>query len=116
MPKTLEPIKDISVGATRVVSIDLGNELDKDANGNVDVLLTGTPSVTLIGPSGLTLENKAINTAILWLLNKSCPVATVVQFKVSSHLLGKIYRVRISCATDATVAETIVVDVRLRGV
>lgn len=116
MPKSLG-IYEISVGQVDVVSVDMADQLDKDGSaGTVSELLSGTPTVTAVGPSGLTITNKQINPSAVWILNKSCPASTVVQFKVSGHARGVIYKVTFSVDTDGSPVRTLTYDVYLKGV
>ena len=116
MPKSLGTY-EISVGQVDVVSIDMADQLDKDgSDGTVSELLSGAPTVTLVGPDGLTLANKQINPSAAWILNKSCPASTVVQFTVSGHERGKIYKVTFSVDTNGSTTRTLAYDVYLKGV
>jgi hypothetical protein len=96
---------EMSAGAARNVAIDFTDKLDTGE------LLTGTPTITEVTTSDLTLSNKAVSTASLTILGETVAIGKAVQFKVSagSGLLGQ-YTVRITVSTDATPAQTFVDD------
>ena len=75
--------------------------------GKLDVgeLLTGTPTIPAV--TDLTFSNKVVSTAALTINGVSVPIGEAVQFKVSGGVAGKRYTIQISCATDATPAQTL---------
>lgn len=110
MVQTLHEIQEISAGDTEVVSIDYGNHLDSGE------LLTGTPTVTEVTTSDLTLANKAVSTAALTINNQAVAVGEAVQFSVTGQVAGTEYTIQITVSTDATVARTFVRRITLRCV
>lgn len=70
-------------------------------------LLTGTPTVTEITTSALTLDNKAVNTGALTINGVSVAVGQAVQFNVAGGSANTDYNVRVICATDASPAQTL---------
>ncbi len=98
----LKPDSTISVGASRILSIDLQKELTGDE------VLTGTPTIT--EASGvLTLTNKAVSTAALTINGRACAIGKAVQCLVnaSAAVAGTTYTLTISVATDSSPAETL---------
>ena len=74
--------------------------------------LTGTPTVT-ISPSGPTLANKAVNTAVVFVRGESRGPGQVVQWSITGCTDATLYTVTISVSTDATVSQTFVRTVKL---
>ena len=70
--------------------------------------LTGTPSV--IDSTGeLTFSNISVNqTAFENERKKSCPAGKGVQFLVSGGTAGTMYKMKVSCSTNGTPAQTLV--------
>ena len=108
MPITLDQQYVISVGDTDVVSINYTDYLDSGE------LLTGTPTVTEVTTAALTLSNKIVNTSTYTEADSGDTVAVgkAVQFAVTTNTAG-LYRVRVTCTTDATLTRTKVLDVLL---
>jgi len=105
MPSIASQRGEMSAGATRNVAIDYTDKLDSGE------LLTGTPTIVEVTTSDLTLSNKVVSTGALTILGNTVATGAAVQFKVvaTSGLLG-CYRIRVTVATDATVAQTFVDD------
>ena len=97
----------ISAGAKRIVSLDLTRDLDTSE------LLTGTPTVTEVTTSDLTIANKAVSTAALEIKGKTVAIGKAVQFSVMGGVSGTTYEIRVSVGTDSTPAETLVYDLML---
>ena len=90
-------------GETRNFAVSFADELDTSE------ALTGTPTVAELTSSDLTIANEAVSTAVLTINNTSVAVGEAVQFTVSGQLAATArYRVRITCATDATPAQTLI--------
>lgn len=108
MPITLDQQYVISTGDIDVVSINYTDYLDTGE------LLTGTPTVTEVTTSALTLSNKIVNTSTYVEADSGQTVAVgaAVQFAVSTSTAG-LYRVRVTATTDATLARTKVADILL---
>ena len=107
MPITLEQRPCISSGDTETVAIDGQEYLDSGE------LFTGTPTITEVTTTDLTLANKAVNTAALTILGQSVAIGQAIQFSVSGQSAATTYRIRCSCGTDATPARTKQFDVLL---
>jgi hypothetical protein len=72
-------------------------------------LLSGTPTVTEITSSDLTIDNVARNTGTITIDGVSHEASQAVQFRVASGHVATTghYRLRIDCDTDATPAQTL---------
>lgn len=106
MPITLKQRHSLSVGTTRLVRVDATSDLDDGAS------FTGTPTVAEVTTTALTLANKTVTSAS-YTDNSGATVAAgkAVQFTVAGGVAGTQYRVRVSCGTDSSPAETLVYDV-----
>lgn len=92
-----------SVSGTRNVAVSFSDMLD------VSELLSGTPTVTEVTTSDLTLGNKLVNTGALTINNVSVPIGEAVQFNVvGGTVANSPYRITISVDTDATPAQTLI--------
>ena len=101
-------IHECSVGSTRIVSVSFSDLLDDGE------LLTGTPTVTEVTTTDMTLGNKAVSTAALTILGVTVPIGEAVQFTASGGLAANgVYRVTVSCATDAATPQTMIRNVRM---
>ncbi len=95
MPIKLEQRPTVSVGETEIVSIDYTDKLDASE------LLTGTPTVTEVTTTDLTLTNKVVNTAEARILGRDVDIGKAVQFKVSGQKINTQYSIRITVSTDS---------------
>ena len=86
---------------TRAVKVSFKDDLDTSE------LLTGTPTLTEITTSDLTLANKAVNTAALTILGGTVAIGQAVQFTVTGGTAGTTYTIQITAGTDATPAQTL---------
>ncbi len=85
-----------AVGATRLHSVDCTGHLDSGE------LMTGTPTITEVDTSDLTITNKVVSTAALVIDTKTVAAGKAVQFKVSGMLVANSpYSIKIIAATDA---------------
>ena len=108
MVQVCPQVQYTSVGSTRMVAVSFALQLDDGE------LLTGTPTVVEQTTSDLTLGNKAVSTAALTILGETVPIGEAVQFSVSGGTAANSpYLVRVTCGTDATVAQTLSVDVEM---
>lgn len=103
-------IHTIVAGETRNVAVNFAAELDGAE------VLTGTPTVTEIETSDLTLASKKVNTEAISINYETAAIGTAVQFSVTGAQAGKTYRVLISVGTNATAAQTIKRGVRIKCV
>ena len=78
-------------------------------------LLTGTPTVVEVTTTALTLGSKAVNTATLTINGVSNVAGQAVQYSCTTATAGA-YVIRITCATNATPAQTVSASVRLNVV
>ena len=90
-----------AVGETNLFSVSFVGVLDSGES------LTGTPTVTEVGTSDLTIENKVVSTTSLTINGKSVAAGKAVQFKVSGQAVANSpYTVKITVSTDSTPAQT----------
>ena len=73
-------------------------------------LLTGTPTVTQVDGSDLTIANVGKNTAQITVNGSTVAIGAAIQCTVSGGTSSTKYRVRMSCGTDSTPAQTLVRD------
>lgn len=90
----------------RNCSVSFANLLDTSE------LLTGTPTVTAT-PSGLTFGSQQVNASQLTVSGVAIPIGKAVQFRVSGGSSGVEYRLEVSCGTNASPAQTLVVECSL---
>lgn len=95
---------------TALVSVDFQPLLDSGE------LLTGTPTVAEITTTDLTLANAAVNTAALTVNGVAVAISEAVQFSVTGAQPSTAYRIRVTCGTDSTPAQTRTQIVRVYGV
>jgi hypothetical protein len=114
MPITLSESKQISVGAARVVAIDCTNALSLNpATKALREFLTGTPMVVEVTTTDLTITNKTVSTQAEWIKGRSVVTGAAILFRVAGQKVGVTYRVRVTCSTNGTPAQTLVYDVLL---
>ena len=108
MPIVLQPTHLMSAGSTRIVRVNCTHDLDDGSS------LVGVPTVTEVTTTGLTLSNKKVNEAEYTdaYTGEVIAVGKAIQFTVSSLTAGS-YRIRVSCPTDSSPAETLVYDLKL---
>jgi len=91
--KTVSEVRNVAVSFDK--SLDSGEQF------------TGTPTVTEVTSSDLTLDNKAVSTGSLSIKDKTVTVGRAIQFRVASGSAGTRYTVAIQCGTNSTPAQTI---------
>lgn len=96
------------VSEVRNVAIDFQGKLDTSE------LLTGTPTVTEVDTTDLTLASKVVSTAELTIRGTTVAIGEAVQFRVSGGVAGGEYTIRISVTTTASPAQTLVDEVILK--
>ncbi|MGB0971914.1 MAG: hypothetical protein ACPGVG_13280 [Mycobacterium sp.] len=69
------------------------------------VVLTGTPTVTEIGTSDLTVADVQLNTAALTLKGMTHAIGTVVIFTVTGAKAGRMYKIRVRAQTNGSPSE-----------
>lgn len=70
-------------------------------------LLTGTPAITEIGTSDLTITNNVVNTAQLIINNETVAIGQAVQYSISGGNANTTYILSVSCGTDATPSQNL---------
>jgi hypothetical protein len=105
VPIKIEPKSFISIGAKRMLAIDLQAELD------TGVLLTGTPTITE-GTAVLLLTGKKVSTTDLIINEESCVTGKAVQCLVdaTNAVAGTVYTLSISVETDSSPAEILLYE------
>ena len=89
------------VGETRTPAVSFVDLLESGE------LLTGTPTVTEVTTTDLTLDNKAVNTGELTINSKTVAIGQAVQFRVSDQSVANSpYTLLVTVSTDATPAQT----------
>ena len=96
-----DQLPEFAVGDTRNGAVDFQEQLD---TGEV---LTGTPTVAEVTSTDLTISNVAVNTAALTINGETAAIGEAVQFKVTSMTAAS-YTLKVTAATDATPAQTLV--------
>jgi hypothetical protein len=109
MPITAQQQRTLSAGSTRIVRLNCTNDLDDGAS------LTGTPTVTEVTTSDLTIANKAVNSATYSdsVTQGTVAIGKAVICTVAGGTAGSTYTLRITVSTDSTPAETLVYDVQI---
>ena len=69
-------------------------------------LLTGTPTITEVSSSDLTLSNKIVSTGALTINGVSASAGQAITFTVAAGTSSTVYTIRIQCGTDATNPQT----------
>jgi len=88
-------------------SVDFTGKLDSGE------LLTGTPTVTELTSSDLTISSVAVSTSTLTINGVSVATGAAVTYSVSGGTADTDYTLIVTCGTDATPAQTRVVRTRL---
>lgn len=88
------------------ISVDFSATLD---SGDT---LTGTPTITEVTTSDLTLANKTVNASAVVVNGVSRAAGQVIQFSCTGGDGGELYKIKMSC--DTTNGRTIVRGVKLR--
>jgi len=105
MAVTLQQIPVVSEGGTRNAAVNFQELLDSGE------LLTGTPTVVEQTTSDLTISNVSVSTAQLEILGDTVAIGEAVQYTFSGQLASQgSYKVRVTATTDATPAQTLVLD------
>lgn len=94
---------------TRTFHVDLSHKL------YTDELLSGTPTVTEVGTSALTISGVELTTSPTTPWGRMfIPTSRGVQFTVAGGMAGTLYTIRITVTTDATAAQTLIEEIQLR--
>lgn len=92
----------VAPGEVRNFAVSFANVLDSGE------LLAGTPTVEEETTTDLTIASNVVSTAALTINGSSVAAGAAVQFKASGFVDGTSYRIKITVATDATPAQTLV--------
>ena len=97
MPVEAPQLHEVSTSEVCNVAIDFQGKLDSGE------LLTGTPTVTEVTTSHLTISNKQVSTVELTINCATVAIGEAVQFRVdaSGATVGDTYEIHAICATDA---------------
>jgi len=101
-------IQEVRVNEELVASIDLSSRLATAE------LLVGTPVITEITTSDLTISNQSVNTSILTVGGSDMAIGKAVLVKLSGWVESVIYELSVSCTTDATPNQELVSHIRFR--
>lgn len=88
-------------GEVRNGKFSFANKLDTGE------LLTGTPTITEISTTDLTLASVAVSTGELTINGVAVAAGEAVTFKVTGFAANKQYRLLFECGTDSTPAQTL---------
>lgn len=108
MPIYALTTEEKTVSDDELVSIDYQGQLDAGE------LLTGTPTVTEVTTTDLTLANKVVNTAVLTIKGESVAIGQAVQFSVTGGTASTTYDIKIAVSTDSTPTRTLNRRVKLK--
>ena len=103
MPKRALQVHEIDKDEICNISVDFQGYLDTGE------LLSGTPTVSEVNTSHFTISSAQVSSAALTINGQSVAISKAVQFKLdpgASAVQGNYYAFDISCATDATPAQT----------
>ena len=95
------------VSEVRNVAVSFVGELDVGEN------LSGTPLVDEVDTTDLTITNIAVSLVALTINDKAVAIGRAVQFRVSGGIAGTRYSVRVTATTDASPAQTLIVNLIL---
>lgn len=93
MTDTAPQIHEMSTSETRAVAVSMVGKLDGGET------LTGTPTVTEVSTTEMTLASKAVNTAALSINGATVAIGNAIQFTVVCPTPGH-YSVRVECGTS----------------
>ena len=96
MPIRLQQRPILSVGDVEKGAVSFADVLDAGET------LTGTPVVTEVGTTDLTLGGKAVSSAALTILGETVAIAEAVQFTVSGQKVGILYTLSVTATTTAS--------------
>jgi hypothetical protein len=96
MPIILQQRPLISVGDVEKGAVSFADKLDSGET------LTGTPTVTEVTTTDLTLAGKAVSTTSLTILGETVAAGEAVQFTVSGQQAATIYTISVSATTTAS--------------
>lgn len=101
-------IPDKDSGGLRWASVSFSGLLDTTET------LTGTPEVTEVGTTDLTIANVANSTAEMEINHETVPAAEAVRFTVDGGTEGTIYDLQVVGYSNSTPQQKMIADLRLR--
>lgn len=112
MPLVAPQLHEIGIEETRAIAVDFQGKLD-DTTSPVEKL-TGTPTITEVGGTDLTLASKVVSTGALTINGATVGIGEAVQFTCAATgaTSGKLYSITIVCGTDAS--QTVSGSVRVK--
>jgi hypothetical protein len=96
MPIRLQQRPVVSQGDIEKGAVSFADWLDPGET------LTGTPLVTEVGTTDLTLGGKAVSSASLTILGETVAAGGAVQFTVSGQKAGTLYTISVTASTTAS--------------
>lgn len=108
MTKILPGVRTVSSDAVEIVAVDESFELDAGET------LTGTPTVTEIDTSDLTITNKSLNSSSMSINGNDSSASCAVLFRISGQKSGKLYHIKYTVGTTSSPARTLAWIVRLQ--
>ena len=103
----LPQVHEKGASETRLVAIDFDDVLEAGES------FAGTPTLTEVGTSALSLSSPAVSDAAREILGRSVPAGRALLFACAGGTAGVTYRIGVTCGTDATPAQVIERGVRI---
>ena len=102
MPSIAPQLHEIGTDETRAIAVDMEGKLDDTTSP--EEKLTGTPTITEVSTTDLTLGSKAVSTTSLTINGTTVITGRAIQFTcdATSATKGKTYTIKIVCGTDAS--------------
>ena len=110
MAITLREKHYISAGSTVLMAVEYTQALDAGE------LLTGTPTITEVTTTDLTITNKLVNSTTLVVNDISCIAGQAVQCLVTGAVAGTTYMIKIEVSTTSTPTQRFIHHAILIGV
>lgn len=108
MTKILPGIRNVSNGTTDIVAIDESFELDPGE------ALSGTPTVTEVDTSDLTISQKTLNSTELTINGNTVAANCAVLFKIAGQKAGTLYHIKYTVNTTNVSGRSLSWIVRLQ--
>lgn len=105
---TAPQVRTVDQAEVRNVAVDLRGKLDEGE------LLVGTPTVTEVTSTDLTISNNTINSDAETIMGLVVPAGQAVLFRVSGFIPGAVYRIKIHATTDASPAQTLIEHITIK--
>ena len=101
---------EVIAGSVRNAALDMREFLDLGES------LVGVPIIQEIGTNDLVFNNQAVNATEVEVSKEMVPAGRAWLFRISGFQGPIDYQIRVSGPTDSSPAQTIVVDVGVKGV